>query len=105
MMPHPENDLFHPSWFFQVEHECCWDWQRFTQAQLKVVAQNWHRDRAELLARALVTLEEARHAYQEEMEHHRDRQHQQDICSHLRDKVGGICHIGYSITMGEQATF
>ncbi|KAM3861956.1 coiled-coil domain-containing protein 148-like [Diretmus argenteus] len=70
-----------------TEHERIWAWQRFTQAQLRVVAQCWQRDRGELLARALVTLEEARHAHQEELELHRDRQHQQDICSRLRDKL------------------
>ncbi|XP_071769827.2 coiled-coil domain-containing protein 148-like [Centroberyx gerrardi] len=70
-----------------TEHERIWDWQRFSQAQLRVVAQSWQRDQEELLARALVTLEEARHAHKEELELHRDRQHQQDICSHLRDKL------------------
>lgn len=73
--------------FFQMEHERVWDWQHFTQAQLRVVTQQWQRDQEELLARALVTLQEARHAHQEELELHRDRQDQQDICSHLREKV------------------
>lgn len=73
--------------FFQMEHERMWDWQRFTREQLRVVTQQWQRDQEELLAKALVTLQEARHAHQEELELHRDRQHQQDICSHLRDKV------------------
>lgn len=72
---------------FQMEHERVWDWQRFTQEQLRVVTQQWQRDQEELLARALVTLQEASHAHQEELELHRDRQHQQDICSHLREKV------------------
>uniref|UniRef100_UPI0037E8B954 coiled-coil domain-containing protein 148-like n=1 Tax=Semicossyphus pulcher TaxID=241346 RepID=UPI0037E8B954 len=70
-----------------MEHERLWDWQRFTQAQLTVVTQQWQRDQEELLARALVTLQEATHAHQEELELHRDRQHQQDICSHLREKL------------------
>ncbi|XP_062287277.1 coiled-coil domain-containing protein 148-like [Scomber scombrus] len=70
-----------------MEHERMWDWQRFTRAQLRVVTQQWQRDQEELLAKALVTLQEARHAHQEELELHRDRQHQQDICSHLRDKL------------------
>ncbi|XP_070832768.1 coiled-coil domain-containing protein 148-like [Chaetodon trifascialis] len=70
-----------------MEHERMWDWQRFSQAQLKAVTQQWQRDQEELLARALVTLQEARHAHQEELELHRDRQHQQDICSHLREKL------------------
>lgn len=70
-----------------MEHERVWDWQHFTQAQLRVVTQQWQRDQEELLARALVTLQEARHAHQEELELHRDRQDQQDICSHLREKV------------------
>lgn len=73
--------------FVQMEHERVWDWQSFTQVQLRVVTQQWERDHEELLARALVTLEEARHAHQEELELHKDRQHQQDICSHLREKV------------------
>ncbi|TKS67273.1 Coiled-coil domain-containing protein 148 [Collichthys lucidus] len=70
-----------------MEHERAWDWQRFTQAQLRVLTQQWQRDQEELLARALVTLQEARHAHQEELELHRGRQHQQDICSHLREKL------------------
>ncbi|XP_041807130.1 coiled-coil domain-containing protein 148-like [Chelmon rostratus] len=70
-----------------MEHERAGDWQRFTQAQLKAVTQQWQRDQEELLAKALVTLQEARHAHQEELELHRDRQHQQDICSHLREKL------------------
>ncbi|XP_067459546.1 coiled-coil domain-containing protein 148-like isoform X1 [Thunnus thynnus] len=70
-----------------MEYERVWDWQRFTRAQLRVVTQQWQRDQGELLAKALVTLQEARHAHQEELELHRDRQHQQDICSHLRDKL------------------
>ncbi|XP_065818559.1 coiled-coil domain-containing protein 148-like [Labrus bergylta] len=70
-----------------TEHERVLDWQRFTQAQLKVVTQQWQRDHEELLARALFTLQEARHAHQEELELHRDRQSQQDICLHLRKKL------------------
>lgn len=82
--------------FLQMEHERAWDWQRFTQAQLRVLTQQWQRDQEELLARALVTLQEARHAHQEELELHRDRQHQQDICSHLREKVS----VWYTFTAG-----
>ncbi|KAK9537550.1 hypothetical protein VZT92_005156 [Zoarces viviparus] len=70
-----------------VEHERVWDWLCFTQAQLRVVTQQCQRDQEELLARALFTLQEAGHAHQEELELHRDRQHQQDICSHLREKL------------------
>ncbi|XP_031714533.1 coiled-coil domain-containing protein 148 [Anarrhichthys ocellatus] len=70
-----------------VEHERVWDWLRFTQAQLRVVTQQCQRDQEELLARALFTLQEARHAHQEELELHRGHQHQQDICSHLREKL------------------
>ncbi|XP_030285336.1 coiled-coil domain-containing protein 148 isoform X1 [Sparus aurata] len=70
-----------------MEHERMWDWQRFTQEQLRTVTQQWQRDHKELLVRALVTLQDARHAHQEELELHRDHQHQQDICSHLREKL------------------
>ncbi|XP_033990583.1 coiled-coil domain-containing protein 148-like [Trematomus bernacchii] len=70
-----------------MEHERVWDWQRLTQAQLRVVTQQCERDQEELLARALVTLQEARHAHQEELKLHRGRQHQQDICSQLREKL------------------
>lgn len=77
----------------QIEHERVWDWQHFTHAQLKVVTQQRQRDYEELLARALVTLQEAKHAHQEELELHRDRQHQQDICSHLKKKVSAWCAI------------
>ncbi|KAM4609466.1 coiled-coil domain-containing protein 148-like [Polymixia lowei] len=70
-----------------TEHERVWDWLRFTEAQMRAVAQSWQRDRDELLARALVTLEEARHAHREELELHRDRQQQRDVCSRLRDKL------------------
>lgn len=78
----PSGILFH-----QAEHERVWDWQCFTQEQLRVLAHQWQRDHWELLARGLVTLEEARNAHYEEMEFRKDRQHQQDICSHLREKV------------------
>ncbi|XP_056279925.1 coiled-coil domain-containing protein 148-like isoform X2 [Pseudoliparis swirei] len=70
-----------------VEHERVWDRLRFTQAQLRVVTQQFQRDQEELLARALFTLQEARQAHQEELECHRGHQHQQDICSHLREKL------------------
>ncbi|XP_038576334.1 coiled-coil domain-containing protein 148-like [Micropterus salmoides] len=70
-----------------MEHERLWDRQRFTESQLRAVTQKWQRDQEELLARALVMLQEARHAHQEELELHRDRQHQLDICSHLREKL------------------
>ncbi len=73
-----------------------WDWQRFTLAQLTAAAQQWQRDQEELLARALVTLQEARHAHQEELKFHRDRQQQQDICLRLREKVS----VWYTITQG-----
>uniref|UniRef100_A0A3Q3K154 Coiled-coil domain containing 148 n=1 Tax=Monopterus albus TaxID=43700 RepID=A0A3Q3K154_MONAL len=36
-----------------MEHERVWDWQRFTQAQLRVVTHQWRRDHEELLLRAL----------------------------------------------------
>ncbi|XP_041857268.1 coiled-coil domain-containing protein 148-like [Melanotaenia boesemani] len=70
-----------------LEHERLWDWQRFTQTQLRVVTQQFQRDLDELLARALVTLQEAKHAHQEELELHRDRQHQQNICLRLKEKL------------------
>ncbi|XP_035506801.1 coiled-coil domain-containing protein 148-like isoform X2 [Scophthalmus maximus] len=70
-----------------MEHERVWDWQRFTQVQLSTVTQQWQRDQEELLARALAMLQEARHVHQEELEHHRDRQNQQEICSHLKEKL------------------
>uniref|UniRef100_A0A3P9BQ43 Coiled-coil domain containing 148 n=1 Tax=Maylandia zebra TaxID=106582 RepID=A0A3P9BQ43_9CICH len=70
-----------------LEHEYVWDLQRFTQAQLRAVPQQWQRDHEELLARAQVTLQEAKHAHQEELELHRDRQNQQDVYLHLREKV------------------
>lgn len=73
--------------FFQIEHERLWDWQRFTQAQLRIANQQWHRDQEELLARALVILQEAKYANHKQLELHRDHQLQQDICLHLRDKV------------------
>uniref|UniRef100_A0A3B4Z8X0 Coiled-coil domain containing 148 n=1 Tax=Stegastes partitus TaxID=144197 RepID=A0A3B4Z8X0_9TELE len=70
-----------------MDHECVWDLQCFTQAQLRLVTQQWQRDQEELLVRALATLQEAKHAHQEELELHRGRQHQQDICLHLREKL------------------
>uniref|UniRef100_A0A3B4WU66 Coiled-coil domain containing 148 n=1 Tax=Seriola lalandi dorsalis TaxID=1841481 RepID=A0A3B4WU66_SERLL len=73
-----------------MEHERVWDWERFTQVQLSVVTQQWQRDQEELLARALVTLQEARHTHREELELHRDRQNQQDICLRLREKVSDM---------------
>lgn len=73
--------------FFQLDYERVQDKQCFTRTQMKVVTQQWQRDLEELQARALVALEEAKHAHQEELELRKDRQHQQDICSHLRQKV------------------
>ncbi|KAM9851201.1 coiled-coil domain-containing protein 148-like [Aulostomus maculatus] len=70
-----------------LEHERVWDRQRFTQEQMRALTQQWQRDRDQLLSKALVTLEEAGNAHQEELEHHRDCQYQQSICLHLRDKV------------------
>ncbi|KAM4731926.1 coiled-coil domain-containing protein 148-like [Anableps anableps] len=70
-----------------MQHERLWDMQRFIQTQIRVMNQQWQRDLKELLDRALVTLQEAKHAHQEELEHHRDRQHQQDICLQLREKL------------------
>uniref|UniRef100_A0A7N8XWX1 Coiled-coil domain containing 148 n=1 Tax=Mastacembelus armatus TaxID=205130 RepID=A0A7N8XWX1_9TELE len=70
-----------------IEHGRVLDWQCFTQTQLNVVIHQWQRDYEELLSRALVTLQEARFTHQEELELQRDRQQQQDICSHLRNKV------------------
>ncbi|CAL8267662.1 unnamed protein product [Lota lota] len=70
-----------------MDHERAWDWQRFGQAQLRSLAQGWQRDQGELLARALVTLEEAQHAHQEELLLHLERRLQLDTCTRLRDKV------------------
>nr|XP_046188573.1 coiled-coil domain-containing protein 148-like isoform X1 [Oncorhynchus gorbuscha] len=70
-----------------TDHERRWDWQRFTQTQMHVVAQSWQRDRADLMFKALVTLEEARQTHREELALHTDRKHQQDICSRLSDKL------------------
>ncbi|KAM8858062.1 coiled-coil domain-containing protein 148-like isoform 1-T2 [Synchiropus picturatus] len=70
-----------------LEHERVLDSQRFSQAQVKVETQQYQRDHQELLAKALVTLQEAANAHQEELELHRDRQHQQDICLQLRNKL------------------
>lgn len=66
---------------------------RYTQVQLRVVTQHWQRDYKELLNRALVTLEEANHAHQEELKLQKDHKHQQDICQQLRKKVcAWNCH-------------
>ncbi|XP_010889269.2 coiled-coil domain-containing protein 148 [Esox lucius] len=70
-----------------MDHERSLDWHRFTQVQLRVLSQSWQRDRADLLLKALATLEEARQAHEEDLALHTDRQHQQDICSRLRDKL------------------
>jgi hypothetical protein len=65
----------------QTEPEPGFDWQRFTLTQLRAVVQSWQQDR-----KALV-MEVARQAHQEELAHHTDRQHQQDIFSQLRERV------------------
>uniref|UniRef100_A0A8C6Q1I9 Coiled-coil domain containing 148 n=1 Tax=Nothobranchius furzeri TaxID=105023 RepID=A0A8C6Q1I9_NOTFU len=70
-----------------IEHQRLWDLRHFTQSQLRLVTQQWHRDVEELLASARVMLQEADHAHQEELELHRQRQHQQDICLHLKEKL------------------
>uniref|UniRef100_A0A3B5KR96 Coiled-coil domain containing 148 n=1 Tax=Xiphophorus couchianus TaxID=32473 RepID=A0A3B5KR96_9TELE len=71
-----------------LQHGRICDMHRFIQKQIRVMTQQWQRDTQELLDRALDTLQEAKHSHQEELEHHRDRQHQEDICLHLREKVG-----------------
>ncbi|XP_061696735.1 coiled-coil domain-containing protein 148-like isoform X2 [Syngnathoides biaculeatus] len=70
-----------------MEHERALATQRFTQIQIKVLTQQWQQDQEELLAKALATLQEARDAYQEDLELQRDRQHQQEICLCLREKL------------------
>ncbi|XP_029968241.1 coiled-coil domain-containing protein 148-like [Salarias fasciatus] len=70
-----------------MDHERAWDMRCFLQTQLRAVAEQWQRDQEELRFRALVTLQEAKHAHQAELELHRDRRHQQDICSHLKEKL------------------
>ncbi|XP_054888046.1 coiled-coil domain-containing protein 148-like isoform X2 [Poeciliopsis prolifica] len=70
-----------------LKHGRICDMHRFIQKQIRVMTQQWQRDTQELLDRALDTLQEAKHAHQEELEHHRDRQQQQDICQHLKKKV------------------
>lgn len=78
----------------QLEHERVWDMWRYTHLQLKVVTQQWQRDYKELVNRALVTLEEAKHAHQEELKLQKDRKHQRDVCLQLRKKVcAWNCHI------------
>uniref|UniRef100_A0A8C5I2D2 Coiled-coil domain-containing protein 148 n=1 Tax=Gouania willdenowi TaxID=441366 RepID=A0A8C5I2D2_GOUWI len=69
------------------EHNRIWDSQRFTQAQLRAVTQQCQRDQEELWVKALVTIQEAKHAHQQKLEVYRDRQHQQDICLKLREKL------------------
>uniref|UniRef100_A0A8C5NFS0 Coiled-coil domain-containing protein 148 n=1 Tax=Gouania willdenowi TaxID=441366 RepID=A0A8C5NFS0_GOUWI len=71
----------------QNEHNRIWDSQRFTQAQLRAVTQQCQRDQEELWVKALVTIQEAKHAHQQKLEVYRDRQHQQDICLKLREKL------------------
>lgn len=79
--------------FLQLEHERVWDMWHYTQAQLRAVTQQWQRDYKELLNRALVTLEEAKHAHQEELKLQKDRKHQRDVCLQLRKKVSAWkCH-------------
>ncbi|CAL1582421.1 unnamed protein product [Knipowitschia caucasica] len=70
-----------------LEHEQQWRWQNFTQSQWRAVKQKWYRDQDELLTRALVTLHEAKHAHQEALDIHRDRQQQRDICDQLHAKL------------------
>ncbi|XP_012691808.2 coiled-coil domain-containing protein 148 [Clupea harengus] len=69
------------------QHERSWDWYRFTLAQRKAVVQGWQRDRAELLLKAQVTLEEARQQHQQQCALQDDRRHQEHICGQLRDKL------------------
>ncbi|KAL4636221.1 coiled-coil domain-containing protein 148, partial [Arapaima gigas] len=69
------------------DHERLWDWYRFTQAQEQAVIRSWRRDRADLLAKTLVTLEESWLAHQQELGAQNDRMRQQEICTHLREKL------------------
>ncbi|KAM6934322.1 coiled-coil domain-containing protein 148-like [Xenentodon cancila] len=70
-----------------MEHKHLLDLQSFTLTQQRALTQQWKRDLDELQAKALVTLQEAKHAHQEELELHRDRQQQQNLCLHLREKL------------------
>lgn len=84
---HPNNWSFFLHLVFQLEHERVWDMWHYTQVHLRAVTQQWHQDYKELLNRALVTLEEANHAHQEELKLQKDHKHQRDVCLQLRKKV------------------
>ncbi|XP_072300120.1 coiled-coil domain-containing protein 148-like [Eucyclogobius newberryi] len=70
-----------------MEHKRKCSWQHFTQSQRRAVTLQWHRDQEELLAQALVTLQEAKHGHQEALDIHKGRQQQQDICAQLHTKL------------------
>ncbi|XP_028848019.1 coiled-coil domain-containing protein 148-like isoform X2 [Denticeps clupeoides] len=68
-------------------HRRTWDWYRFAVSQRKALVQSWRRDRADLLAKALLMLEEARMEHQRQLateDRHRDQQH---VCARLREKL------------------
>ncbi|XP_018597064.1 coiled-coil domain-containing protein 148-like [Scleropages formosus] len=69
------------------DHERLWDWYRFTQAQERAVLRSWRRDRADLLAKSLLTLEESWLAHQQEQATQSDRMRRQEICTQLREKL------------------
>ncbi|XP_048094290.1 coiled-coil domain-containing protein 148-like isoform X1 [Alosa alosa] len=69
------------------EHQRRWDWYRFALAQKRAVVEGWRRDRAELLLRALQTLEEARLQHRQQRALQDDRRLQQHVCSQLRAEL------------------
>ncbi|MBN3306228.1 CC148 protein, partial [Amia calva] len=69
------------------DHERCWDWYRFTVEQKKVLVRCWLRDRADLLLKARLTVDEACTAYEEELALRTDQRRQQEICAELKDKL------------------
>ncbi|XP_066497203.1 coiled-coil domain-containing protein 148-like isoform X2 [Hoplias malabaricus] len=68
-------------------HGRLWDWYRFNEDRVRLLLENWRRDRSELLLRALELLEEARFQHREQQNLQNSRTHQQHICAQLRHKV------------------
>ncbi|XP_058643274.1 coiled-coil domain-containing protein 148-like [Onychostoma macrolepis] len=68
-------------------HERRSDWYHFSLTQKNLVLQGWHRDRSELLLRALSMLEDCRISHIQQQELQKQRSHQQNICLKLKAKL------------------
>ncbi|KAG9340889.1 hypothetical protein JZ751_020082 [Albula glossodonta] len=68
------------------DHEQFWEWYRFALAQQRALLQSWQHDRASLLMKSLLILEEAWAAHREQLAQQSERRQQQEISQQLKEK-------------------